>query len=352
MQIVRRLASFLALVLVVSGLSSCGSGGGMTVTAQFRDSAGLFVGNDVGVLGVKVGTVTKIDPEGSLVSVTLRLDSGVKIPASAGAVIVSRSVATDRYVEMTPVYAQGPTMADGATIALAKTRNPVEFDDVLSTVDDLTSTIAGPDKTSSAFSDVISVLAQTLDGNGTRIAKTTKNLDSALGAINGGSDDVAAVLGNLDSLTKTLADNDKTVRDFSDNVSQAVTMFNSEHVLLRQTFDALALMLKQVAAFSKDHRAQIGGQLDDVTALTRSLLDHQSQLSENLETMPLLLQNIQKAVDEDGRLTFRVRPGDLIPGADSAGELCDEIPAGLCDQLDLQHSSFFDILNLLTGVKK
>ncbi len=351
MQVIKRLASLLALVLVASLLSSCG-GGGMTVTAQFRDSAGLFVGNDVGVLGVKVGTVTKIDPHGSLVDVTLRLDNGVKIPASAGAVIVSRSVATDRYVELTPVYTNGPRMAAGTTIALDRTRNPVEFDDVLSTVDDLTSTIAGPDKDHSALGEVISALAQSLDGNGTRIAETTKNLDSALGAINGGSGDIAAVLGNLDSLTTTLADNDKTVRDFSDNVSQAVTMFNDEHELLGKTFDALALMLKQVAAFSKDHRVQMGDQLDNITTLTRSLLTHQSQFSETLDTLPLLTQNIQKAVDKEGRLTFRVRPGDLIPGADSAGELCDELPAGLCDQLDLQHSSFFDILNLLTGVKK
>ena len=349
---IKRLASLLALVLLVSGLSSCGTGGGMTVTAQFRDAAGLFVGNDVGVLGVKVGTVKKIDPAGKIVNVTLQIDSGVRIPSNAGAVIVSRSVATDRYVELTPVYDSGAAMAPGTTIAIAKTRTPIEFDQLLGSIDELTSTVAGPDPKSSAFSDVITVLAGTLRGNGPRIAQTVKDLNSALEAVDGGSGDAAEILGNLDTLTKALATNDKAVRDFSDNVTDATTMLNDEHVLLGQTFDALAAMLKKVAAFSKEHRAEIGSQIDDITSISKTLLKHQGEFAETLETMPLLLQNVQKAVDSDGRLTFKVRPGDLIPGKVAAGEMCDELPSGLCDQLDLQNSSLFDILNLLTGVKK
>ena len=35
-----------------------------TISADFSDSAGLFVGNDVGVRGVKIGRVTKIEPKG------------------------------------------------------------------------------------------------------------------------------------------------------------------------------------------------------------------------------------------------------------------------------------------------
>lgn len=349
---IKRLPGFLALLLLTSVLSSCGGAGGLTLTAQFRDSAGLFVGNDVGVLGVHVGKVTRIDPDGPLVNVTLQIDPGVRIPRDAGAVIVSRSVATDRYVELTPVFASGATMASGTTIALAKTRNPVEFDEVLKSVDDLTSAVAGPGQKSSAFGDVIKMLAQTLDGNGSRIAQTTKDLNAALQAVDGGSGDAAAILGNLDTLTTALASNDTAVRSFSDNVTRATTMLDDEHQLLGQTFDALAVMLRKVAGFSEDHRARIGTQLEDITTISRTLLKHQDEFAETLGTMPLLLQNVQKAVDKDGRLTFRVRPGDLVPGKESAGELCAELPTGLCDQLDLQHSSFFDILNLLSGVRK
>ena len=78
----RRLArvGLVALVVaVVSGLvSSCSSGplgeDTMEVTVYLSDSAGLFEGNDVGVLGVPVGEVTDIEPQGSQVKVTIEVE--------------------------------------------------------------------------------------------------------------------------------------------------------------------------------------------------------------------------------------------------------------------------------------
>ncbi len=78
----------------------------ITVVAYFPDSAGLFVGNDVGILGVPVGKITEIEPAGIEVKVTMEIDADRAIPADAGAAVVARSVATDRYVELTPVYSQ------------------------------------------------------------------------------------------------------------------------------------------------------------------------------------------------------------------------------------------------------
>ena len=108
----------LVVLATLVGLSGCTPvlGGTMTVTALMADSAGLFVGNDVGVLGVPVGKVTSIKPEGTHVRVTMSIDSDQPVPADAGAVVVARSVATDRYVELTPVYHSGPRMKDGAVI--------------------------------------------------------------------------------------------------------------------------------------------------------------------------------------------------------------------------------------------
>ena len=111
----------LALLSVVLMLTaSCSSlpfsGGKMEVTAYFEDSAGLFVGNDVGILGVTVGKITSIEPDGDQVKVTMEVDDDYDVPADAGAVVVARSVATDRYVELTPVYRKGPKMEDGAEI--------------------------------------------------------------------------------------------------------------------------------------------------------------------------------------------------------------------------------------------
>src|SRR3954454_6862731 len=83
----------------------CGVIGGdqKTITAHFTDSIGLFPGNHVDVLGVPIGTVTKVEPQGTSVAVTMRIPSDVKVPANAGALIIPPTVITDRYVELTPV---------------------------------------------------------------------------------------------------------------------------------------------------------------------------------------------------------------------------------------------------------
>ena len=103
-------------VLLTTGCGVVGGSDTITVKAYFADSAGLFVGNDVGVLGVTVGKVTSIKPDGDKVLVTMEVDSDQPVPADAGAVVVARSVATDRYVELTPVYHEGDEkLADDAT---------------------------------------------------------------------------------------------------------------------------------------------------------------------------------------------------------------------------------------------
>src|SRR5689334_12832883 len=112
----RRILSVLVVVTVLFGVGGCAPsfGGKMKITALMKDSAGLFVGNDVGILGVPVGTVTAIKPDGDHVRVTMEIDKDQAVPADAGAVVVARSVATDRYVELTPVYHSGPRMKGGA----------------------------------------------------------------------------------------------------------------------------------------------------------------------------------------------------------------------------------------------
>ena len=136
----KRLLATLVTALMTLQLGGCClvDGGSRTVTVMFADTAGLFEGNDVGVLGVRVGKVTEIEPDGDAVRVTLTIDDpDVRFPERANAAVVARSVATDRYVEVTPVYAGGPQLRDGATIPLDRTVTPVDFDQVLASVDKL-----------------------------------------------------------------------------------------------------------------------------------------------------------------------------------------------------------------------
>ncbi|WP_278257026.1 MlaD family protein [Nocardioides convexus] len=51
------------------------------------------------VLGVPVGRVTKVEPVGEKVRVSMELDKGEKVAADTGAVIVAPTLVSDRYVQ-------------------------------------------------------------------------------------------------------------------------------------------------------------------------------------------------------------------------------------------------------------
>src|SRR4051812_35942787 len=138
----QRVIAFLAtMIVVVGGLAALLRGGEsdrITVTAHFPRTVALYAGSSVRVLGVKVGTVTKVRPDGPDVAVTLDLPKDTPIPAAATAVIIPPSLVSDRYVEMTPVFESGDTpIADGAVIDQDHTMTPVELDEILGSLDSL-----------------------------------------------------------------------------------------------------------------------------------------------------------------------------------------------------------------------
>src|SRR5690606_8875918 len=163
----------LPALLVAVLLAACSPGallpGGddaLTVTAHFDNANGLYVGNAVDVLGMRVGRVTAIDNRGAYVEVTMEIDAEVPIPATAQAVTLSNSVLTDRHVELTPPYTDGPRMRTGDLIGLDRTRTPVEIDRVLAMVGRLSVELRGDGDGQGPVADLMAVGAAATAGNG------------------------------------------------------------------------------------------------------------------------------------------------------------------------------------------
>ena len=340
----------LALVLALPLLGGCaGLGQDQTrLTIQFTDATGLFHGNDVGIRGVNVGTVESITPAGAYVDVEIVVDGDVKLPKDVGAVIVSRSVATDRYVELTPAYTSGPEVEDGAVIAVDRTRTPVEFEQLLGSLEDVSSALGSTDGSDGPLHDLLSASASNLQGNGGTIAAGLSDLASVLSALTGSMPAVEQNLTNVDTLTQTLAANDALVRSFVTQVTDATVMLDGQKLQIEATFDAITAMLQGLTDFSAAHRDQIAAQIDDFVALSDELVAHEQDITQLLENGPLVPQNLPNAIDSRGRLRFLTRPVDLIPGRSTVEEICHSVEI-LCDELNLDEASIFDLLDLLRG---
>jgi len=100
--------SLAVAALVVVGLAGLGYNAAFrgddtySVTAYFEKAIGLFPNSDVTILGVAVGKVRRVDPQGTTVRVDMEINSDHKVPADGFAQIVPISVISDRYVQLEP----------------------------------------------------------------------------------------------------------------------------------------------------------------------------------------------------------------------------------------------------------
>lgn len=274
------------------------------VTAYFDRAVGLYPGSDVRVLGVRVGRVTAVTPQGDRVRVDLEYE-GHRVPADAQAVIVARSVVADRYVQLAPPYTGGPALEDGATVA--STRSPVEIDEALGGFDELTRAL-GPRGANAdgALSRLLKTSAGTFGGQGETVGATVRDLSDAASALAGDKDDVAQTVRNLATTTASLAADDARIRAFMKDLSGVSGQLNGERAELRAVLKGLSGTLTRVAAFVDDNRGEVTANTRDLAHITRLLVSQRANLETFLQTAPLAVNNANDAYDPVSG-TFRAR---------------------------------------------
>ncbi|MBM7519351.1 MCE family protein [Nocardioides nitrophenolicus] len=300
------------LALVLSGARLLGWLGGddpdeLVVTADFADTTGVYVGNDVTYLGVKVGEIVRIEPRGATMRVVMHLAPGTRVPRDAGAEILQGSLVTDRYVELGPAWTDGPTLASGAHIAADHTRAPATVDEIAKAIDDLVLALdGGPDGSGvggKGLGDVLAATARTLDGNGPHLRAALAESRDALAMLNAKDGDLTAVTDRLVALVGTLAERDASIRDFTTAAADTGDLLADQREELVATLDGLDDLTRLANRFLKQNGDVLGEDLKglaDVVALVRT---RQDSLEEAFDTMPTMAENFARAYDWDlGRL--------------------------------------------------
>ncbi len=105
-----------------------------TVVAYFPEANALYPGDKVQIMGVRVGSVDKIEPAGDKMKVTFHYKNKYKVPANTSAVIVNPTLVASRNIQLEPPYTGGPVLADNAVIPIERTQVPTEWDQLSQSV--------------------------------------------------------------------------------------------------------------------------------------------------------------------------------------------------------------------------
>jgi phospholipid/cholesterol/gamma-HCH transport system substrate-binding protein len=267
-----------------------------TLSASFDRAVGLYVKSDVRILGVRVGEVTKITPDGDDVLVELAYDAKYDIPADAKALIVAPSIVSDRYIQLTPVFTGGTPLADGAVLGTDRTAVPVELDQIYAALDQLNVAL-GPDGANKdgALSDLLDVGAKNLEGNGELIGSTLEDFATFVTTLSEQREDLFGTIANLQDFTTTIARRDETVRNFNSDLAQVAGQLEGEREDLARAVRELSVALGEVATFVQANRADLKANVSNLRTVTDVLVKQQDALKEFIDVAPTGLSNLQLA---------------------------------------------------------
>lgn len=285
----------IALIAVVVGFSGDGQ---RTATVYFTEAKGLYVGDDVVIMGVPVGEVTAITPGPDRVRVDLRYDAEYRIPADAKAILAAPSLVTVRQVAFTPPYAGGPELADGAEIPASRTRIPVEWDAIKQQLNQLAAAL-GPKGANSkgALNRLLATGAANLKGQGGNLNATVRALSKAMLTLSDNRSDVFGTVRNLNVFVTALAASDQEVAEFNSRLSTVSKALAGNRKDLATALKSITRAMVDLRDFLRENRTSLSKTVTDLRPLTRMLAANRQQLADLLHLAPHALSNVYNIYD-------------------------------------------------------
>ncbi|MCX6401296.1 MAG: MCE family protein [Propionibacteriales bacterium] len=293
-----------------------------TLTAHFPRAVSVYKGTDVRILGVNVGKVTAVIPEGNSVRIDMEYDASYDVPADAQAVIVTPTLVADRFVQLTPVYEGGEVMADSADIPLPKTAVPVELDRIYSSLQALTRAL-GPNGVNAdgTLDHLLEAGEKAFAGQGANGNEMIRQLSAAAETFGDGAGPLFEAVTSLAEFTGTLADNDRLVRAFMQDLAGVSRTLAEESDELDAAVAEVAKAVSSVKGFVTKNRDAF---VTDIRKLTKVMTNIASE-TDNIETAvrvaPVAMGNLLMGFEPvSGSQSSRIGIGGNVWDAD--GLIC------------------------------
>jgi phospholipid/cholesterol/gamma-HCH transport system substrate-binding protein len=234
--VVAGLLAFVLLNTMLNGLS----GSTHHFRAEFSDVAGLRVGDDMRVAGVRVGRVQGISITGKGAEVSFDLVAKQPLLTSTRIVMRYQNLLGQRYLALVQDADRGAAMKSGATVPLSRTSPGFDLTELLNGFRPLFEALR-PDDVNALATSIVKVLQ-------------------------GEGGTVADLLAQTSKLTNFLADRDGLVGQVVDNLTPVLTDMAGQGTELRGTVVELRDLMTGLAR----DRASIGASIDGMSQLIGS----------------------------------------------------------------------------------
>jgi len=256
---------------------------GNKIVGYFTSAVGLYPGDQIRIVGVPVGKIESIEPRAEDVKITMSVDRDVKVPQDARAIIMAPNLVAARFIQIAPAYTSGPVMSDGASIALAHTAVPVEWDEVKQSLTDLAKQLSpAAGQMQGPLGKTINQAADTFNGNGDSFHSALRELSQATGRLGDSRTDVFGTVKNLGVLVDALSKSNEQIVAFSGHVASVSQVLAKSSTHLDQTLGTLNQALVDVKGFLQQNNSTLIGTVNKLNDLTKVLSDQSEDIEQVL----------------------------------------------------------------------
>lgn len=304
----------------------------MSMCAELPDAVGLFEGNPVTVLGVEVGSVSSLTPNGQGVRVGMEIGKR-SLAAEVGAVSINNSVLADRRIELVGAdRGQGAQFDVGQCIPIDRTATPVTIDRALDSVKRVMDDVAAGDAESrEPIKELLDLAVQETDGGtGDSVNQLLRNTNGLLADPESLTAQIGMILNNFAVLSQVGKDNWEKIgvlgHDMADVLAWGAEMFNALSIAVA----TIAEGFEELNDLLGDYLPQALDIVDDNRPLLDLTVSQLGALGSALTVLPGLASRLKASLDPGLhalRVTYRA-PSVRIESA-TAGVLCGALgPSG------------------------
>ena len=240
------------------------------------------------------------------------------------------TLVADRFVQLTPVYEGGPTMADGATIELPDTGVPVELDRIYGSLQALTRAL-GPNGVNKdgSLDNLLKAGENALQGQGAAGNEMIRELALAAETFGDSAGPLFETVTNLAAFTGTLAQNDALVRAFMKDLAGVSQTLATESDELQQAVAAVASAVGSVESFVRDNREGLSKSIRQLSSVMSAIASEKDNLRSALEIAPTAMDSLHLGFDHPParRTPGSASPATSGPQTGSSAGCCSRPPA-------------------------
>jgi phospholipid/cholesterol/gamma-HCH transport system substrate-binding protein len=257
------------------------------VTAYFANANGIYAGDAVKIMGVDVGKIDSIEPDGDKMKIRFHYNNSYDVPADAKAAILSPSLVSARAIQLAPSYHGGPVLADGATIPIQRTAVPVEWDDFRKQVQRLAQQL-GPTSANPAgpFGQFVNSAANALNGKGDKIHDTLDQLSKAMTTLSDGRTGLFATIRNLQVFISALAASDQQITQLNTHLASVTGALTSSDNDLGNALASIDTVAANLQTFVNNNRGELSTSVSQLADVTTALQQSKPDIEQLLHVGP------------------------------------------------------------------